>query len=1056
MPRIETISLKKTQAGFALVIALSLMAFVLLLMLSMTLLVQVETRGSSIGKAQLQARESVHLALMMAIGDLQKHAGPDQRVTARAEITGGALAASNPHWTGVWDTTNQNAPPRWMVSWRDQTNSPTNRTLEILGSGSLDSNAPNYQNQRVRAPSISVTNSTGQTTDEIAWWISDEGVKTSLGSLPLNIRASDPNFAERSDLSLMLGTSQGIETLFTDYDRFTSIEATLLDQITSPSQLLSRDAFSDETSRSFNNEDPFHILTLGSFGVLASVLPNDNGGLMSDLSLYPNLLGNGFVEYLEVAEANSETLNSSDENSVAHYRLYQNIKGQDNIGPLNDGDIATPVTPILSNFMLGFTIRCHSPVGSNPNFYLRMRFVSEFWNPFTHSIKMTDQVGNPINLELEITGLPTVVTMGIPDSDDEDSAIEQSAPLDLQDFLGDPTKTDTPLVIRLNYDHTKEWLPGQSMNWTGVDADENATTSPYDSLSTETSEKDWDASRNTLGGERGIDTGLPRFTGNLRHESAGNNLIRVKVFEVNEAAGIRRLITQYGDMNYERVSNRSTGYSNTHRGATFGYHYVLRGPHFSSDDPEYFRGRWLHDYDPRNPSPIFYPDWQLDFDQESEIGSAFVPVTNGIQGTTTPDPANITETPAAGATRGSINTNVFKRLTDRSRTNRLYPAMAENDPENKYNLLWQDAPLFELPRARVLSLASLQHLYFHNERPFQVGNSWGSDGNTNTLAWFDRYYFSGFSRNDSPRDYNTNLSLPNPTLVPYKLNDIPSELEMWQATDATDEPASRTAAAKFLVANRFNLNSTSISAWSSVLGSLRINGWSHLDYPEDTSNLSAINVSNETRENMFARYSHSLSETYDATETPQFEGSGSFQEKVAPSAFYRHGARHFTNTEITSFAEEIVRLIKLKGQPFFSIEEFLSADPVQGSSVMEQAIANTFADNGIQKWDHLWEVEGTEKNPSREIEVDHFSPGFLTQADVMTAIGPMLAPRSDTFKIRAKAVSYNVLGEVSSTATIEAILQRTPEAQSSTSTNTNSANRAFKLLRVRWLNEDEI
>jgi hypothetical protein len=68
--------------GFALVIALSLMAFILLLILSITTLVRVETQSANIQLAQLEARMNAQLGAMVALGDLQRYTGPDQRVTA--------------------------------------------------------------------------------------------------------------------------------------------------------------------------------------------------------------------------------------------------------------------------------------------------------------------------------------------------------------------------------------------------------------------------------------------------------------------------------------------------------------------------------------------------------------------------------------------------------------------------------------------------------------------------------------------------------------------------------------------------------------------------------------------------------------------------------------------------------------------------------------------------------------------------------------------------------------------------------------------------------------
>ena len=68
----------------------------------------------------------------------------------------------------------------------------------------------------------------------------------------------------------------------------------------------------------------------------------------------------------------------------------------------------------------------------------------------------------------------------------------------------------------------------------------------------------------------------------------------------------------------------------------------------------------------------------------------------------------------------------------------------------------------------------------------------------------------------------------------------------------------------------------------------------------------------------------------------------------------------------------------------------------------------------------------------------------------------MLAPRSDTFKIRARSQTYTELGELAGSAAVEAIVQRTPEAMNPTSNNLGSTERKFTLLSIRWLNADEI
>lgn len=65
------------KSGFALVVALSLMAFVLLLLLSISTLVRVETSSAQTGEDRLSARMNAQLGAYIALGNLQKMAGSD-------------------------------------------------------------------------------------------------------------------------------------------------------------------------------------------------------------------------------------------------------------------------------------------------------------------------------------------------------------------------------------------------------------------------------------------------------------------------------------------------------------------------------------------------------------------------------------------------------------------------------------------------------------------------------------------------------------------------------------------------------------------------------------------------------------------------------------------------------------------------------------------------------------------------------------------------------------------------------------------------------------------
>ncbi|HEY9248163.1 MAG TPA: hypothetical protein VIO38_03490, partial [Rariglobus sp.] len=98
-----------------------------------------------------------------------------------------------------------------------------------------------------------------------------------------------------------------------------------------------------------------------------------------------------------------------------------------------------------------------------------------------------------------------------------------------------------------------------------------------------------------------------------------------------------------------------------------------------------------------------------------------------------------------------------------------------------------------------------------------------------------------------------------------------------------------------------------------------------------------------------------------------------------------------------------------------------------------------------------------------------YAPGFLTQADLLSAIGPQLTARADTLRIRAYGDVMNpATGSAGpeARAWCEAIVQRLPDyvdpQNASTVPPTALApvnvtfGRRFQIVSFRWLSPDEI
>ena len=94
---------KTGRGGFALVVTLSLMILLTIIAVGLLSLSAVTLRSSSQGVAQAEAQANARLALMLAIGELQKQLGPDQRVSANGAILA-TTTVQHPNWAGVWNS----------------------------------------------------------------------------------------------------------------------------------------------------------------------------------------------------------------------------------------------------------------------------------------------------------------------------------------------------------------------------------------------------------------------------------------------------------------------------------------------------------------------------------------------------------------------------------------------------------------------------------------------------------------------------------------------------------------------------------------------------------------------------------------------------------------------------------------------------------------------------------------------------------------------------------------------------------------------------------------
>ncbi|WP_193211338.1 hypothetical protein [Luteolibacter marinus] len=444
-------------SGFALIIALALMTLLMVIAVGLLTLSSISLRAASGSTAMATARQNAHMALILAIGDLQKQTGRDQRVTALADIAGKddgtrlpagaqpqngtsvnrktkgltAIQTGTRHWTGVFNNrddpssiytqTPSPAVVSWLVSSRDGATPPGSPSLlpsdatfavdaggkvgdpekaVVLVGGASAGTGPGSIDRYVVAPVVPIA-ATGapSPSGSYAWWIGDEGVKARI-DIP---RTLDDNTSDASLVAQRRGweTIDGLE----DYPT----------PLSGPHDDLPKAITLGETellipgsggTRSSPRQEIFHSATTASRTLLADAL---HGGLKVDLTSLldgdlPTASPESEIETYPVKGARiipraaARTMRAPLWDAVKEFHDRTRDAGELVVQP-SDSNLTAAIAPLIIDFriLMGARIRAGSS-SSSSTFYVDPcgKIAIAIANPYARPLTWND------DLEIEL------------------------------------------------------------------------------------------------------------------------------------------------------------------------------------------------------------------------------------------------------------------------------------------------------------------------------------------------------------------------------------------------------------------------------------------------------------------------------------------------------------------------------------------------------------------------------------------------------------------------------------------------------------------------------
>lgn len=356
---------KRYPRGFSLIVTISMMVLLSLLAVGMLGLSTISLRSSTRLDAYSRAQANARLGLMIALGDLQKYLGPDQRASARAETL-----ARDPR---VQAKVDPNTPQAWWVgvshSDRDETLGDSDRSVVWLVSGLDSESGPGSQlgasfetaplepvpmftansldvdrwtgGQPIVAGRVPVSDDSGDTNGAFAYFVDDNGMKAQLAASNSRVRNDLPRPLGGGVLpgSYDLGVLAGMKAL----------EGTDLEQYSRLGSIRDLPFLGGESEIA---RDKMFSYTTHSQGVLADVR---KGGLKRDLTIafehddvfakvFPRGSDGFDPRYIAMDEEKFSSQSDLQENGYIHFEVfkdYYNIKKY--IRSSDAGEVLAPV-----------------------------------------------------------------------------------------------------------------------------------------------------------------------------------------------------------------------------------------------------------------------------------------------------------------------------------------------------------------------------------------------------------------------------------------------------------------------------------------------------------------------------------------------------------------------------------------------------------------------------------------------------------------------------------------------------------------------------------------